>query len=192
MRTRCLECGGPIDASPRRRSEGRGRYCSRSCLARSRRGPACPRYVHGRYARRELRCPRCGGAFVGKGTRRYCSRACARVRTFITCARCGLSFHPDHLARRFCSKACKVAAQTTGRRTLRRTLPKARAAQRLVRYHVQAGNLVRPVACEQCGASGRKIEAAHYNYDQPLRVRWLCRSCHVRWDRLEPKGRPTR
>jgi len=32
------------------------------------------------------------------------------------------------------------------------------------------------------------IEAAHHDYDQPLHVRWLCRSCHVRWDKREPKN----
>lgn len=33
-----------------------------------------------------------------------------------------------------------------------------------------------------------RIEAAHYNYEDPRNVRWLCRSCHVRWDQKEPKG----
>ncbi|MFQ6047992.1 MAG: hypothetical protein ACE5K7_01350 [Phycisphaerae bacterium] len=51
-----------------------------------------------------------------------------------------------------------------------------------------AGHITRPSVCEECGATDRKIEAAHYDYDEPLRVRWLCRSCHVRWDRREPKG----
>lgn len=55
-------------------------------------------------------------------------------------------------------------------------------------YHIKAGNIQRPTVCEECKASDRKIEAAHFNYDEPLRVRWLCRSCHVRWDRAEPKG----
>jgi hypothetical protein len=58
----------------------------------------------------------------------------------------------------------------------------------LVRYHIARGNLIRPARCEECDASSRRIEAAHYDYDQPLRVRWLCRSCHVRWDKRQPKG----
>ncbi|MCC7409315.1 MAG: hypothetical protein IT442_14715 [Phycisphaeraceae bacterium] len=32
-----------------------------------------------------------------------------------------------------------------------------------------------------------RIEAAHFNYDEPLRVRWLCCSCHRRWDKRHPK-----
>lgn len=48
--------------------------------------------------------------------------------------------------------------------------------------------MARPTTCESCGTTGRRIEAAHYTYDEPLRVRWLCRSCHVRWDKQEPKG----
>lgn len=31
------------------------------------------------------------------------------------------------------------------------------------------------------------IEAAHYDYSRPLDVRWLCRSCHRRWDHADPK-----
>jgi ribosomal protein S27AE len=49
------------------------------------------------------------------------------------------------------------------------------------------GQLKRPDVCSQCGASGF-IEAAHENYLEPLLVRWLCRSCHVLWDKAEPKG----
>ena len=53
---------------------------------------------------------------------------------------------------------------------------------------LRAGNVTRPAACEECGATGRKIEAAHRDYSRPLDVRWLCRPCHVRWDKAEPKG----
>lgn len=45
----------------------------------------------------------------------------------------------------------------------------------------------RPKTCEECGATG-KIEAAHFNYDEPLRIRWLCCSCHRHWDKREPKN----
>lgn len=63
-----------------------------------------------------------------------------------------------------------------------------RKAQALVFRAIQRGDLVRPTTCEQCGKTGIMIEAAHYDYAEPLRVRWLCRGCHKRWDRLQPKS----
>lgn len=111
-----------------------------------------------------------------------------RPRSWTICPVCLTLFVMNHLGRRFCSSACKVRAQTTGRRTVRRTVTKARSAQSLLRYHVQAGNIIRPSACEECGAADRRIEGAHFNYDEPLRVRWLCVSCHRRWDKRKPKG----
>lgn len=132
----------------------------------------------------------CGQTFEAKAGRKLCSTACRRFRrppTFVRCEVCRTKFKAAHLSRRFCSPKCRVEAQATGRRRFRRTISKARSAQSLVRYHLQAGNLVKPGCCQECGAS-RKIEAAHYDYDQPLLVRWLCRSCHVRWDKREPKG----
>jgi len=110
-----------------------------------------------------------------------------RPRSWAICPVCLSLFLLDRLQRRFCSCACKVKAQTTGHRTSRRTITKARSAQSLLRYHVQAGNVVRPSVCEECGATNRRIEGAHFNYEEPLRVRWLCRSCHVRWDKGDPK-----
>jgi len=65
--------------------------------------------------------------------------------------------------------------------------PKARASHRAVERAVKNGTLRKPHCCEECGKSGY-VEAAHFNYDEPLRVRWLCKSCHNRWDFAEPKG----
>ena len=136
-------------------------------------------------------CVICGNPFTGKSSVKACSADCHRAfrpRTFMHCAHCGRSFGPvDHLGRKYCSMECKVEAQTTGRRRFRRTITKARSAQSLARYHVLSGHLVRPTVCEECGAAGVAIEAAHFNYDEPLRVRWLCRPCHRRWDSREPK-----
>lgn len=56
-----------------------------------------------------------------------------------------------------------------------------RAAEGRVRRAIKAGRLARPGVCQECGIAGR-IEAAHADYAKPLEVRWLCRSCHVRWD----------
>lgn len=112
-----------------------------------------------------------------------------RPQTFKTCEQCSNRFGPvGHLRQRFCSVACKVAAQKTGRRTFRKTITKARSAQSLLRYHVQAGNITRPAECEECGAANCKIEGAHFDYSQPLVVRWLCVPCHRKWDKEEPKG----
>ena len=41
--------------------------------------------------------------------------------------------------------------------------------------------------CSECGLQGR-IEAAHHNYDESLKICWLCRSCHAKWDWAQPKG----
>jgi hypothetical protein len=59
-------------------------------------------------------------------------------------------------------------------------------AHNRVRRAVTSGALVKPDACEACGAV-RKISAAHADYARPLDVRWLCYPCHIRWDRAHPK-----
>lgn len=59
-------------------------------------------------------------------------------------------------------------------------------APQIISRAIKKGLLTRPSICEQCGKGGR-IEAAHYDYSQPLNVRWLCVSCHRRWDKAEPK-----
>jgi len=51
---------------------------------------------------------------------------------------------------------------------------------------IKNGILIRPDTCSDCGGPGF-IEAAHGDYSRPLDVRWLCRSCHRKWDKAEPK-----
>lgn len=61
-------------------------------------------------------------------------------------------------------------------------------AKAAVNRAIRKGILIRPTACEKCGASC-KPDGAHQDYSRPLEVKWLCRGCHNRWDRLEPKTR---
>jgi hypothetical protein len=65
--------------------------------------------------------------------------------------------------------------------------PEARRAQNLIRYYVNSGTIKRPLVCEECGKTDCTIEAAHYDYAQPLKVRGLCVPCHRKWDKLRPK-----
>lgn len=185
----CHHCGQPIQTSAC--LANRKKFCSRSCLGRSKTGVRAPNFKDGRTLLQRV-CRQCGASFVGAARNHYCSLKCfaaSRPPTFKSCPWCKCLFGPvEHLSRKFCSKACVYRAHTTGRRTFRKTYTKARNAQSLLRYHVQAGHIVRPTVCEECGATDRRIEGAHFNYDEPLRVRWLCKSCHVRWDKREPKN----
>ena len=109
-------------------------------------------------------------------------------QTFKFCHKCGKEFGPvDRLTAKYCSRDCKHDAMRIGRKTFRKTITKARSAQSLLAYHIKAGNIIKPDTCEECGQK-KRIEGAHYNYDEPLKVRWLCRSCHVKWDKSDPKN----
>lgn len=52
---------------------------------------------------------------------------------------------------------------------------------------LKSGVLVRPSACSRCPSS-KPIDAHHDDYSAPLAVRWLCRSCHMKWHRAHGKG----
>lgn len=52
---------------------------------------------------------------------------------------------------------------------------------------VKKGILKKSEACEKCGTSGVFIEASHHDYSKPLDVTWLCRPCHRKLDRANPK-----
>jgi hypothetical protein len=143
------------------------------------------------------RCVECGLSYQTRnGESRYC-QPCGESRRLknleqgpqmrLVCQRCGTEYPSDHRRRQFCSRLCKTLA-SRGRKRKSVTVAKARVAQAAIATELRAGRLVRPTACEQCQRLGVRIEAAHYDYDCPLKVRWLCRSCHVKWDRAQPKG----
>lgn len=137
-------------------------------------------------------CRRCGTAFEGKNHQYFCSATCRKLhrpQTFRFCAHCQKLFGPlSHLSTRYCSMTCKCAGQRKVQHKPRQTpTNNARAAQSAVARAIKAGLLHRPGVCSECDREGR-IEAAHRDYDEPLEIRWLCRSCHTKWDWAEPKG----
>ena len=64
--------------------------------------------------------------------------------------------------------------------------PEQAKARRAIRSAIDAGRLIRPDTCEQCGSAppqkkngAASIEAHHYlGYERPLDIRWLCHACH--------------
>lgn len=141
-------------------------------------------------------CRICSGRFIGKTGQIFCSDDCRKVhrpQTFKCCAYCEKLFGPvTHLSTRYCSMACKCVGQYKPMPTPRqRPTDKARAAQSAIARAIKADKIQRPEACSECGLQGR-IEAAHHDYDEPLKVRWLCRSCHAKWDWAVPKGGTTK
>jgi hypothetical protein len=59
----------------------------------------------------------------------------------------------------------------------RRTREKMRARDR-VRYALDRGYIQKPELCTFCKLPLR-LEAHHKDYNKPLEVLWLCRSCHA-------------
>jgi predicted DNA-binding protein YlxM (UPF0122 family) len=54
---------------------------------------------------------------------------------------------------------------------------------------IKSGKLAHPGKCEKCGSTGEfrdgrtAVQAHHDDYNEPLRVRWLCQPCHHEWHR---------
>jgi hypothetical protein len=56
--------------------------------------------------------------------------------------------------------------------------PEKRAAHLILGTAVRYGKIVKPTACQRCGAEGR-VEAHHADYSKPLEVEWLCKRHHL-------------
>ena len=72
-------------------------------------------------------------------------------------------------------------AKPTNYATVKRWIKRNRHAQRAHWKASKAqmgGVLVKPQACEQCGARRRQLEKHHPDYSKPLEVLWLCSKCH--------------
>ena len=61
------------------------------------------------------------------------------------------------------------------------------AAHSKLNNAVARGDIVRPSDCSRCGVEPvpRNIQGHHPDYNKPLDVEWICRSCHGEEHRLE-------
>lgn len=58
------------------------------------------------------------------------------------------------------------------------TNPGAHRAHGVVERALRSGALIRPDCCERCRNDELRLHAHHSDYEQPLKVEWLCSSCH--------------
>lgn len=53
-------------------------------------------------------------------------------------------------------------------------------AYNILRLAIVAGKIVPPKSCENCSKEGKRLIGHHEDYNKPLEVIWLCKSCHMR------------
>jgi hypothetical protein len=53
-----------------------------------------------------------------------------------------------------------------------------RNAQRMLQHAVKKGKIVKLYKCQSCELNDVKLDAHHPDYSKPLKVMWLCKSCH--------------
>jgi hypothetical protein len=51
-------------------------------------------------------------------------------------------------------------------------------AHRELKRAIRNGEIIKPSYCSNCGRTNCRIEGHHPDYDKPLKVVWLCVSCH--------------
>lgn len=57
----------------------------------------------------------------------------------------------------------------------------------LLEQAIADGNVIRSESCDTCGSAGTMkdgrttVQAHHDDYNEPLKVRWLCQHCHHEW-----------
>lgn len=60
-------------------------------------------------------------------------------------------------------------------------------ANAVLNYHVKCGNIVKPNKCKLCEEQ-TKLESHHKDYNEALKVIWVCRKCHIMIHKSLNKG----
>ena len=143
-------------------------------------------------------CKTCGQTFlawdnaVKQGYGKYCSHRCRAKhctgeanpnwkggKILRVCQTCGRDF----LARktnpgRFCSNGCTCKSRIgeVNPNWKGDMVTPQKRAKSVVGRAIKNGKLTRQ-PCERCGST-RNVDGHHDDYNKPLAVEWLCRSCH--------------
>ena len=111
------------------------------------------------------KCDNCGKEFKGIATRRFCSQSCSN-----TTQKTQMEVFSDEERNRR-RRACRTS--------YRERHPNRDKVHNMMVAAIKQGKLIQEDICEICGQEDN-VEAHHQNYDKPLKVNWLCSSCHHR------------
>jgi hypothetical protein len=143
------------------------------------------------YNKIEKHCLVCGNKFYGSRNKKLCSKECSKIyrpQSFLKCKACGNSFGPvDRLDREYCSKKCWYENIPKRADYEWEYTKEARSCARKTRYLIFKGEIKKPKRCKFCKEE-KILEAAHINYDDPKNIIFLCRSCHRKFDKNDPKN----
>lgn len=111
------------------------------------------------------------------------------------CTRCGVPKPPADFYTSGNQSWCRPCTRAYTLEWRKRN-PQRRWAHTRVAAAIKDGRLIRPNVCEKCGKRTYTV-AHHEHYGRPLKVKWLCDTCHairhVELKRSKPRakgGRP--
>lgn len=61
-------------------------------------------------------------------------------------------------------------------------------AHNMVNNAIRDKKIVKPDRCDNCNSDSR-LDGHHDDYAKPLEVRWLCRTCHSAWHKINGKAK---
>lgn len=189
----CKICGSEFYRKPSEIARGCGNYCSYECSNIGRTTGVTTV---------DKKCEFCGKEFqvkpadIKRGRGHFCSPECAwnariRATTEQQCVQCGKTFHPEKRETnrgggKYCSRECYYKSKegegnpmwnnNASDRTTENYKMK-NYAHGVVRHAKETG-VIEPKPCEVCGEI--EVDAHHDDYEKPLEIRWLCRTCHLK------------
>lgn len=101
------------------------------------------------------------------------------------CGTCGTSIDARRAEARYCSNRCYELGRRAEHAAKRRDHYRTNKVRDLAHTKAGRADLPRPMFCEACGIKPPR-DRHHDDYSKPLEIRWLCRSCHMRWHAANP------
>ena len=117
--------------------------------------------------------------FLGSGT------------TLIACEKLGRKCYGMEIDPLYCDVIVKRWQDFTGKKAKENQRLKKVYSENKEKYQarfsvttaLRSGKIVKPEKCSKCEKVTSKLEAHHEDYDKPLDVMWMCRTCHVKHEK---------